>query len=381
MITSAYNGPVNSAGNFIVERPPDALHDHQGPRSSITALTAVAKDDTGETALHSGGMGAFEADIYADGLDTTGGAPNNRTLALLVIDSLHHGIPMSVSQGLLVGVNSDDAYYGKTVMLDGKFSTAAIDLRQTKPMCQTDRADSYCPPIIWMGDDMIVTYSSDGATTQKYNSHNGHLEFTVGGKKSLGLDARSGAGLFYHGLKIPDDQKIQFGNPPGISLQYNSENRDLEIRSGETTDIRINSDTGDVFFLKDSHFQSGLHAPNYPGNDTIWTQRHADGFLVNNTSTHQLFIQENGTYRKLLTAGSNDTEKYPTVESPACKSHMSVRVLPFKYLPSRADLGETVFCPDCYSGLRPPDDPQTGINVTFNGSRWNDAVGLATRHK
>lgn len=380
MITSAYDGPVNSSGNFVVERPPDALLDHQGPRSSITALTAVAKDDTEEASSRSGGMGALEADIYADGLDTTGGAPNNRTLALLVIDSLHHGSPMSVSQGLLIGTNSDDAYYGKTLMLDGKFSTSAIDLRETKPMCQTDQAGAHCPPVIWMGDNMNLTYSSDGTTTQKYNSHNGNLEFTVGGKKSFSLDANSGTGLFYYGLNIPDDQKISIGNSNAFSFVSDTQNKSLEIKSKESISLKIDSETGSLFFLKNSYFQKGLYLPNFPENDDIWSQKHPDGFLINNPVTHQLFVQENGIYKKLQTDDDGSMKHQASSHSSSCNFSLPLRKVSFASLPAKADTGEVVFCPDCYSTLQPSNDRQTGIAVTFNGKRWNDALGLAILH-
>lgn len=49
-------------------------------------------------------------------------------------------------------------------------------------------------------------------------------------------------------------------------------------------------------------------------------------------------------------------------------------------LPSSPVTGQHVFCSDCYSKLREDGDTATGILVYWNGTRWNDVLGLQAQH-
>lgn len=61
--------------------------------------------------------------------------------------------------------------------------------------------------------------------------------------------------------------------------------------------------------------------------------------------------------------------------------HPEATLTTFANLPASGSyVGEPYFCSDCYSKSRDPDDTQTGIVVYWNGSRWNDAVGVAIKH-
>lgn len=55
--------------------------------------------------------------------------------------------------------------------------------------------------------------------------------------------------------------------------------------------------------------------------------------------------------------------------------------LNYSSLPTNVNTGSIVFCSDCYSILRnSTDTSHVGIDVMWDGSRWNDLVGNAVKH-
>lgn len=54
--------------------------------------------------------------------------------------------------------------------------------------------------------------------------------------------------------------------------------------------------------------------------------------------------------------------------------------LTYATLPSSPVTGQHIFCSDCYSKLREDGDTATGILVYWNGTRWNDVLGIAAQH-
>lgn len=57
-----------------------------------------------------------------------------------------------------------------------------------------------------------------------------------------------------------------------------------------------------------------------------------------------------------------------------------IQNITYATLPASPSVGEKYYCTDCYSSLRDSSDTQTGIEVIWNGNRWNDAVGKLAQH-
>lgn len=52
----------------------------------------------------------------------------------------------------------------------------------------------------------------------------------------------------------------------------------------------------------------------------------------------------------------------------------------YSTLPSSPNTSDHYYCTDCYSKLRESGDTETGIEVNWNGTRWNDPVGIEVQH-
>ena len=58
-----------------------------------------------------------------------------------------------------------------------------------------------------------------------------------------------------------------------------------------------------------------------------------------------------------------------------------IAVYAFGSLPTTPYNGQVVYCPDCYSALKPYNYTGSGIHIHWDGMSWVDALGIPVRHK
>lgn len=426
-MTSSSLGPSENVGNAIyVVRPKDALSDNKGARGELWSLNTSVDDRTGRGARYSGSMVGHELDFFGSGV---GGFDNtdfneqvgNRIGLQFGINADTQTKAFGVGQGIALGSGSN-AYYNYGIRALAKIDRAAFSTLGMTPWTTTVMTSTDTPSGsktitvpdsdngIEVNQEISATGIPDGTTISSIDRTKNIL--TLSNSTTSDIPPNTTLTLTSHpaSFEMEDDQFLSFGKQRERRLSHSSSDGALDyftngktrLLIGDAGDVTINVDNppGVGFQIQGSSTVGlvtvNLNAPEAlrmaAGQRISWEATanirtyFKDGTLRDgNASGDVRSLDMNGNERLngTITAknlsmdnGSVTTDGNGNLTA---KSLIATAV-PYNELPTSATVGQSVFCSDCYSKLRESSDTQTGVVVYWNGSRWNDSMGIAIMH-
>lgn len=425
-MTSSSLGPSENVGNAIyVTRPKDALSDNKGARGEIWSLNTSVDDRTGMGARYSGSMVGHELDIFGSGV---GGFDNtdfnelvgNRIGLQFAIHADTQAKAFGVGHGISLG-GVGNAYYNYGIRAQAKMDRAAFSTLGMTPWTTTVMSSTDTPAGsktitvpdsdngIEVNQEISATGIPDGTTISSIDRTKNIL--TLSNPTTSDIPSNTTLTLTSHpaAFEMEDDQFLSFGKQRERRLSHSSSgtlnyfsNGKTRLLIGDTGDVVTNIDNpaGVGFSVQGSSTVGfatvNLNAPEAlrmaEGQRISWEATASvrtsfkDGVLrdsnisgdvrsldmngnerLNGTITAKNLSMDNGS---VITDGNGNL----TVKS------LIATAVSYSTLPTSAAVGQSVFCSDCYSKLREASDTQTGVVVYWNGSRWNDSMGIAIMH-
>lgn len=426
-MSSSSLGPSENVGNAIyVTRPKGALSDNKGARGELWSLNTSVADRTGRGARYSGSLVGYELDISGSGV---GGVDNadfneqvgNRIGLQFAINADTQTKAFGVGHGIALGGGSN-AYYNYGIRASAKIDRAAFSTLGMTPWTTTVMSSTDTPSGsktitvpdsdngIEVNQEISATGIPDGTTISSIDRTNNTL--TLSNSTTSDIPPKTTLTLTSHpaSFEMEDDQFLSFGKQRERRLSHSSSDGALDYFTNGKTRLSI-GDTGNVVTTIDNPIGVGfsiqgssvvgfstvnLNAPEalrVAGGQRISWEATAnvrtyfkDGTLRDgNISDDVRSLDMNGNERLNGTITAKNLSMDNGSVTTDGNGNLTVKSLiakAFSYstLPTSVAAGQSVFCSDCYSKLREDSDTQTGVVVYWNGSRWNDSMGIAIMH-
>lgn len=389
-------------------------------------LCSVVATTNGRGARYSGSLVGYELDIFGSGVggfdnaDFSQGIPNRIGLQFS-INAHTQTKAMGVGQGIALGGGSN-AYYNYAIRVPAKIDRAAFSTLGMTPWTTTVVSSTDTPSGsktitvpdsdngIEVNQEITATGIPDGTIISSIDRTKNIL--TLSNSTTSDIPPKTTLTLTSHpaSFEMEDDQFLSFGKQRERRLSHSSTDGALDYFTNGKTRLLI-SDTGAVTTTIDDPIGVGfqIQGSSPVGFATVNLKssealRMAAGQRISWEATASIRTYfKDGTLRdgsasgdaRSLDMNGNErlngtiTAKNLSMDNGSVTTdgngNLTVKSLiakAFSYstLPTSVAVGQSVFCSDCYSKLREDSDAQTGVVVYWNGSRWNDSMGIAIMH-